>query len=148
MNPYNLLKFLLPALFCFTACKNEEMKLSDFTSDGCSLFIDGTFEDPDLWKECCLKHDIAYWQGGTEEEREAADIAFRECVKKKTGNSELAEVMYQAVRKGGDPYFPTWYRWGYGWPIGRGYKPLTNEEEILVHDKLETYYQTKNNSGI
>jgi len=148
VNPYNLLKLLLPALFCFTACKNEEMKLSDFTSDGCSLFIDGTFEDPDLWKECCLKHDIAYWQGGTEEEREAADIAFRECVKKKTGNAELAELMYQAVRKGGDPYFPTWYRWGYGWPIGRGYKPLTNEEEILVHDKLETYYQNKNNSGI
>ena len=111
MNPYNSLKLLLTALFCFTACKNEEMKLSDFTSDGCSLFIDGTFEDPDLWKECCLKHDIAYWQGGTEEEREAADIAFRECVKKKTGNAELAEVMYQAVRKGVDPYFPTWYRW-------------------------------------
>ena len=115
------------------------MKLSDFTSDGCSLFIDGTFEDPDLWKECCLKHDIAYWQGGTEEEREAADIAFRECVKKKTGNSELAEVMYQAVRKGGDPYFPTWYRWGYGWPIGRGYRALTVAEKDLVKIKLAEY---------
>ena len=133
------MKLLLPALFCFTACKNEEMKLSDFTSDGCSLFIDGTFEDPDLWKECCLKHDIAYWQGGTEEEREAADIAFRECVKKKTGNSELAEVMYQAVRKGGDPYFPTWYRWGYGWPIGRGYRALTVAEKDLVKIKLAKY---------
>ena len=139
MNPYNLLKSLLPALFCFTACKNEEMKLSDFTSDGCSLFIDGTFEDPDLWKECCLKHDIAYWQGGTEEEREAADIAFRECVKKKTGNAELAELMYQAVRKGGDPYFPTWYRWGYGWPIGRGYRALTVAEKDLVKIKLAEY---------
>ena len=139
MNPYNLLKLLLPALFCFTACKNEEMKLSDFTSDGCSLFIDGTFEDPDLWKECCLKHDIAYWQGGTEEEREAADIAFRECVKKKTGNAELAEVMYQAVRKGGDPYFPTWYRWGYGWPLGRGYRTLSPIEKKMVNQKLESF---------
>ena len=133
------MKLLLPALFCFTACKNEEMKLSDFTSDGCSLFIDGTFEDPDLWKECCLKHDIAYWQGGTEEEREAADIAFRECVKKKTGNSELAEVMYQAVRQGGEPYYPTWYRWGYGWPIGRGYRALTVAEKDLVKIKLAEY---------
>ena len=115
------------------------MKLSDFTSDGCSLFIDGTFEDPDLWKECCLKHDIAYWQGGTEEEREAADIAFRECVKKKTGNSELAEVMYQAVRQGGEPYYPTWYRWGYGWPIGRGYRALTVAEKDLVKIKLAEY---------
>ena len=133
------MKLLLPALFCFTACKNEEMKLSDFTSDGCSLFIDGTFEDPDLWKECCLKHDIAYWQGGTEEEREAADIAFRECVKKKTGNAELAEVMYQAVRQGGEPYYPTWYRWGYGWPIGRGYRALTVAEKDLVKIKLAEY---------
>ena len=140
MNPYNLLKFLLPALFCFTACKNEEMKLSDFTSDGCSLFIDGTFEDPDLWKECCLKHDIAYWQGGTEEEREAADIAFRECVQKKTGNAELAELMYQAVRTGGEPYYPTWYRWGYGWSIGRGYKSLSKSEMLQVETKLEKYH--------
>ena len=115
------------------------MKLSDFTSDGCSLFVDGTFEDPELWKECCLKHDIAYWQGGTEEEREAADIAFRECVKKKTGNSELAEVMYQAVRQGGEPYYPTWYRWGYGWPIGRGYRALTVAEKDLVKIKLAEY---------
>ena len=115
------------------------MKLSDFTSDGCSLFVDGTFEDPELWKECCLKHDIAYWQGGTEEEREAADIAFRECVKKKTGNAELAEVMYQAVRQGGEPYYPTWYRWGYGWPIGRGYRALTVAEKDLVKIKLAEY---------
>lgn len=42
------------------------MELSSFTSDGCSLFIDGTFENPELWKDCCFKHDIAYWKGGTE----------------------------------------------------------------------------------
>ena len=115
------------------------MELTNFSSDGCSLFVDGTFEDPELWKECCLKHDIAYWQGGTEEERKAADIAFRECVKKKTGNSELAEVMYQAVRQGGEPYYPTWYRWGYGWPIGRGYRALTVAEKDLVKIKLAEY---------
>ena len=77
------------------------MELSDFSSDGCSLFVDGTFENPELWKECCLKHDIAYWRGGTEEERASADLAFKSCVAKKTGNAELAELMYQAVRTGG-----------------------------------------------
>ena len=76
------------------------MELAEFTSDGCSMFIDGTFENPELWKECCLKHDIAYWKGGTKEERELADLAFKECVQKKTGNPELAELMYQAVRTG------------------------------------------------
>ena len=71
--------------------------LSDFKSDGCSLFIDGTFENPEFLEECCLKHDIAHWKGGTEEERESADLAFKECVEKKTGNADLAELMYQAV---------------------------------------------------
>ena len=28
-----------------------ELELADFTSDGCSLFIDGTFENPELWKD-------------------------------------------------------------------------------------------------
>jgi len=132
--------FLLICFICLSACKNDEVKLADFTSDGCSLFVDGTFEDPELWKECCLKHDIAYWQGGTKEEREAADIAFRECVQKKTGNAELAELMYQAVRTGGEPYYPTWYRWGYGWPIGRGYKSLSKSEMLQVETKLEKYH--------
>ena len=131
---------LLLCFICLSACKNDEVKLADFTSDGCSLFVDGTFEDPELWKECCLKHDIAYWQGGTKEEREAADIAFRECVQKKTGNAELAELMYQAVRTGGEPYYPTWYRWGYGWPIGRGYKSLSKSEMLQVETKLEKYH--------
>ena len=115
------------------------MELSSFTSDGCSLFIDGTFENPELWKDCCFKHDIAYWRGGTEKEREAADLAFKNCVKKKTGNAKLAEIMYQAVRTGGEPYFPTWYRWGYGWPMGRGYKKLTEKEMVMVKQKLSNY---------
>jgi hypothetical protein len=134
------LLFSLSVLSFFYGCKDDKsIELSSFTSDGCSLFIDGTFENPELWKECCLKHDIAYWRGGTEKEREAADIAFKNCVKKKTGNSKLAEIMYQAVRKGGEPYYPTWYRWGYGWPLGRGYKELSEEELGLVEKKLEAY---------
>ena len=115
------------------------MELSSFTSDGCSLFIDGTFENPELWKDCCFKHDIAYWKGGTREERAVADLAFKKCVERKTGNSELAELMYQAVRTGGEPYFPTWYRWGYGWPLGRGYRALSPVEKKMVNQKLESF---------
>ena len=47
--------------------------------------------------------------------------------------------MYQAVRTGGEPYFPTWYRWGYGWPLGRGYKKLTKEEQQIVREKLDDF---------
>ena len=138
------LLFFFSVLSFLYGCKEEDsIQLSNFTSDGCSLFIDGTFENPELWKDCCLKHDIAYWQGGTREERETADLAFKKCVEKKTGNSELAELMYQAVRKGGEPYFPTWYRWGYGWPLGRGYKELSPEEKELVQRKLDSYYSVR-----
>ena len=121
----------------------DYLQLADFTSDGCSLFLNGSFEDPELWKECCYKHDLAYWRGGTEEERNQADLAFKECVVKKTGNTELAEIMYQAVRVGGSPHFPTWYRWGYGWPAGRGYKKLSEQELLLVDQKLAVYKNYK-----
>jgi len=136
--------FLLSGLLSSWACQkgevsNIQLELADFTSDGCSLFIDGTFEKPELWKECCLLHDMAYWRGGTEEEREQADLSFKACVEKKTGDPVLANLMYEAVRVGGEPYFPTWYRWGYGWPIGRGYKALTPEEEKLAEQKLEVF---------
>ena len=124
---------------CQTAEDSNAIQLADFKSDGCSLFIDGTFKNPELWKGCCVEHDVAYWQGGTAEEREAADLKFRECILEKTGDKALARVMYEAVRAGGSPHFPTWYRWGYGWPKGRGYKALTDEEKVLAERKLATY---------
>ena len=140
--PLVSLSFLL-----FFSCSEQKMELADFESDGCSLFLDGTFENPELWKDCCRVHDLAYWRGGTQEEREQADLAFKRCVEKKTGNPELAGLMYEAVRTGGEPYFPTWYRWGYGWPLGRGYQELTEEEVKLVEQKLTVYQQgLKNNS--
>ena len=131
--------FLLHSFLWIAGCSEKNMELADFESDGCSLFLDGNFEDPELWKECCRLHDLAYWRGGTKEEREQADIALRKCVEKKTGNAELAEIMYHAVRTGGEPYFPTWYRWGYGWPIGRGYKKLSPAELKMVDEKLAEY---------
>ena len=123
--------------------KDAKPELSDFTSDGCSLFMDGTFKQPDLWRECCLKHDMAYWQGGTKKERIEADLTFKLCVEKKTGDPILAKVMYEAVRAGGGPHFPTWYRWGYGWPVGRGYQKLSNEEKELANLKLKKFRNSK-----
>ena len=136
--------FLMLVLFSPFGCRNggelePKLELADFTSDGCSLFIDGTFANPELWKECCLLHDMAYWRGGTEEERKQADLAFKACVEKKTGDPVLANLMYEAVRVGGAPHFPTWYRWGYGWPVGRGYKALSEEEKKLADQKLEAF---------
>jgi len=113
--------------------------LGDFTSDGCSLFPDGTPGDRAKWCACCLAHDLAYWAGGTEEERKRSDERLRDCVLERTGDRALAHTMYLGVRAGGHPAFPTWYRWAYGWPYGRGYRPLTDEERLLARERAADY---------
>gem|GEM_PF-3881904 len=66
-----------------------------------------------------MDHDYAYWKGGPDEERRAADSALGACIYRRTGDSALAVKVYRGTRAGGSSYFPTWYRWGYGWPYGR-----------------------------
>jgi len=120
--------------------------LHAFKSDGCSLFPDGDLADRELWCDCCLNHDIAYWQGGSRADRKQADESLRQCVLARTGSKVLAGLMYDGVRAGGHPAFPTWYRWGYGWNYGRGYTLLTESEQRQVGDKLVEYY-TQHPSG-
>ena len=115
--------------------------LVPFTSDGCSLFPDGTFKDRNLWCDCCQQHDLTYWQGGSVDERQQADASLRECVLVRTGDQQLAEIMYLGARAGGHPAYPTWYRWGYGWPYGRGYQPLSELERLQVKERLAAYAQ-------
>ncbi|MEO0510886.1 MAG: hypothetical protein AAF065_13620 [Verrucomicrobiota bacterium] len=115
-------------------------ELSDFTSDGCSLFPDGSLINSDDWCVCCMEHDIAYWKGGTEVERLAADEALRDCVLESTGDANLAEAMYLGVRMGGSPYFKNWYRWGYGWSYERKYQSLTEEEVAMAKTKLAAFF--------
>ena len=115
--------------------------LRSFASDGCSLFPDGTTKDRDKWCDCCLSHDIAYWQGGTADERKKADEALRSCIRDRTNDKELAEAIYLGVRAGGHPAFPVSYRWGYGWPYGRGYLHLSDAEKQQVLDRPDEYAQ-------
>jgi hypothetical protein len=112
--------------------------LKPFTTDGCSSFPDGTLEQASLWANCCIRHDFAYWQGGSYEERLAADEELESCVAG-VGEPTIASLMLAGVRVGGTPYLPTSYRWGYGWPFMRGYKPLTAEEKLEVRKELELF---------
>ncbi len=98
------------------------------------------FGDKPPWEACCVTHDEAYWAGETEhgfEKRLQADQVLRQCVSdygkahsvefsqqfsldKTTIEKQFAitaELMFRAVRAGGQPctYFP--WRWGYGWPL-------------------------------
>ncbi len=113
-------------------------ELKPLTIDGCSLFPDGTIEQQSLWVNCCIKHDISYWQGGTYDERAEADKNLQECVLD-VGEPEIAKIMLAGVRIGGSPYFPTSYRWGYGWPYPRGYKAVTSKEKHEIESKLKSF---------
>ncbi|MBA6352898.1 hypothetical protein [Colwellia sp. BRX9-1] len=105
--------------------------IKPFTSDGCSSFPDGTFDHKELWLSCCTAHDYAYWQGGTYEERLVADKELHQCVSK-TGEPQIAKLMLAGVRVGGSPYFPTSFRWGYGWSYPRWYNVLTEAERKQI----------------
>ena len=138
-----LLVFIIGAVLYHVIPFKAAGELSDFSSDGCSLFPDSSLINSDDWCGCCLEHDIAYWRGGTEEERLAADKTLRDCVLEKTGDEKLAEAMYLGVRMGGSPYFKNWYRWGYGWSYQRKYQALTEEEHLLAEQKLAEFYASK-----
>jgi len=114
----------------------EADELAPFTSDGCSAFPDGTFEQNELWLKCCTAHDYDYWKGGAYEERLVSDKALRECVAQ-VGEPEIALLMIAGVRVGGTPFLPTTFRWGYGWRYPRFYGALT-EEELVQVEKLTT----------
>lgn len=136
MRPIRLLLLLtLPLAFkCYAGT------LKPFTTDGCSMWLDGTPERPHLWRHCCVAHDLDYWQGGTEEQRLKSDERIRACVSKAQGKA-MADYMYANVRWGGSPYWMTTYRWGYGWDywegfLQRGYKKPSAEEQAQIEALL------------
>lgn len=107
-------------------------RLTPFTTDGCSKFPDGTpWADPQKWQHCCIYHDLAYWSGGSIEQRLEADQNLRSCVAK-TGERVIADAMFIGVRAGGEATLPTSWRWGYGWAIPRGYLELSEGEKKQV----------------
>jgi len=127
-----LLFFLLILHLPLTVVASE---LRPFTTDGCSSFPDGPPSEPDKWRNCCLEHDKSYWLGGTYAERSAADKELKSCIAK-VENKVLAEVMWAGVRAGGSPYWPTSFRWAYGWPYTRGYREVTDEERQKAENLL------------
>ncbi len=138
MNCLSINKYCL-LIIIFLSLQVSAEQISDFKSDGCSHFPDGTLQHKNLWCDCCIAHDLAYWQGGSQLQKKAADQALRICVVNKTGNQLLADAMYYGVTIGGLPIYPIWYRWGFGWSYGRGFKSLSVSEKIQVRIKLQAY---------
>lgn len=76
--------------------------------------------------------------GGTYEQRKLADKELQACVDQ-VGEEAIAKLMLAGVRVGGSPYWPTSFRWGYGWNYGRGYQALTDEERVVAENMLAEY---------
>lgn len=109
------------------------------------------FGDSPPWEACCVTHDKAYWRGNTADGfvvRKQADDQLRQCVAD-TGDrlapqlslkysisekdvrkifSLTSELMYRAVRLGGQPCSLLPWRWGYGWP-NCAFATVSNNEE-------------------
>lgn len=119
-------------------------ELAQFSSDGCSLFPEGTPVQPQLWLSCCVEHDLAYWQGGSASQRQLADNVLDQCVSRQ-GQPLIGSMMRQGVRLGGSAYLPTSFRWGYGWPythyLSRAYAPLSPKEKAQVRARLQQWLQ-------
>ena len=79
-----------------------------FDPDGCSGGVSRAWRlvtgKAPPFEECCNNHDYAYWLGGTERRREAADRRLRMCVTAH-GYKKLAWAMWLAVRIFGGPHF-------------------------------------------
>ena len=65
-----------------------------------------------------------------------ADLELRACVQS-VGEPAIADLMLAGVRVGGSPWWPTTFRWGYGWPYTNGYKELTPDEQEQVNKQKE-----------
>jgi len=87
-----------------------EIVPAKFKSDGCSLFPDGAYRD------CCVEHDLAYFNGGSWKMRWRADKKLFKCVAAKKGfeHKILAPLMWTGVRIGGVHFLPAPFRWGFG----------------------------------
>lgn len=103
--------------------------LRSFISDGCSLAPDRfpVILESEDWIDCCVAHDIEYWLGGTQAEKQIADVELKTCISKK-GSPQVAKIYEQAVQKFGGWENSTTFRWGYGWNFKRPYSPLLIDE--------------------
>ncbi len=108
--------------------------LAPFTTDGCSMIGDGATKEVDgvkteiSWQHCCVEHDIAYWKGGTSEQRETADKKMRQCLRETGMSSEKATAFYLGVRFAQGFLTHSIFRWGNGWKYVRGFEPHTPDE--------------------
>ncbi len=86
----------------------------DFKSDGCSIWPDN-WAGHDLYPACFM-HDLKYWCGTVNDDvgRLKADLELALDVLNISCDIQLAMMMLQGVRIGGNEMFRQRFSWGFG----------------------------------
>lgn len=72
---------------------------------------------------CCNDREKAYFDGGTYDLKLDVDAAFKQCVNQAPDNlTFLSRATFFLRPHFGFPFVHTPWRWGNGWPFGRGYR--------------------------
>jgi hypothetical protein len=131
-----LVYFVGILLFFSPALKAES--LNGFKTDYCTGYVEGTRQNPDLWKHCCVEHDLYFWAGGSKKDRSKSDERLKACVSS-TGQKMHAELIFLGVYFGGlSPFKIQGKQWGNGWKNRPSYEKLTEQETFEIFHFLET----------
>ena len=87
-----------------------------FHQDGCTLFPDQIFGSD--FREACLNHDIAYWYGGPQKEKDLADQKLKAAIAESGFIGDLLQTpFYFGVHYLGDSWLTKFFdaNWGFGW---------------------------------
>lgn len=130
-----MIKPLIVMLISFF-CSLGLAQVTDFQTDACTLFPEGTPGRRDLWRHCCVEHDLYFWAGGSKGDRKEADQRLKDCVAK-TGARQFARLIYLGVRSGQySPYHIKEKKWGNAWDGRVSYQALSEQETNEIIDSL------------
>jgi hypothetical protein len=131
----SLLFSLLALVVAPASASSLKNSLKPFETDGCTMFVDGPPDKPELWKHCCVEHDMRYWFGGDMLDRDQTDLQLRSCVQVVAGAS-WAELIYLGVRAGHRSPIKNKTQWSWGWSEARQNTKLTPAETEYVISEL------------
>lgn len=127
---------LLPFIASITLQRSEaNSTLKPFYTDGCTLFLDGTNKNNKLWLHCCEEHDMRYWVGGSEADRDKTDLRLKTCVQEVAGET-WAKLIYAGVRTGHFSPIKNKTHWSWGWNQKRKDSELNSSEINYVINEL------------
>jgi len=127
-------KYVLIFLILLTnhALSNE---LKPFITDYCTMFVDGTPTNPNLWKHCCIEHDIHYWYGGSLKDQDITDLKLKSCVEAAAG-TYWADIIYLGVRAGHYSPVKNVHKWSWGWEQQRKKIEISDKEKLYVIEEI------------